>query len=422
MTWSAPIFADIAALVAERSGLAFPPSRRAFAETGIARAMMRAQSKDASHYLQRLHGEETLLVALLGEVTVGETYFNRDPAQIEFITKVALPELDRPVRVWSAGCSTGEEAYSLAIAFEECQYESRSHIVATDLSDLSIQAARKGAYGEWSFRETNAAWRSRYFVRTGKARWQIAPRFLPRVQFEISNLVDAPSSLNTFDIILCRNVLMYFEPEVIDRVAALLTMSLREGGWLLTSPSDPMLREFDDIDVVSTPAGLAYRRVTRVPKAIPESVVEDVPRAGVLRRAEPGWRERGESERAFSKERKRERPARGMSSTTLSVSTPPPESHETLSAEQFVHEAMQLLDQDRVDEAAIAARRAVFLDRNDALAHLLLGRALRLCGRGNSARRALRRAKRLGQGNDEITVAVDAEIALLGRALTEATV
>ena len=391
MTWSTPAYADIASLLTERSGLSFPPARRAFAEAGILRAMTRAHAKDPLVYRELVSKDLDVFATLLSEITVGETYFYRDPKQLEFIKEAVFPTFGRALRVWSAGCSTGEEAYSLAIALEQCGIESRSHVLGTDLSPVAISTAREGVYGDWSFREIDSMWRAQYFTRTAKNRWKIAPRFSTHVTFEARNLANA-IPVDGFDVILCRNVLMYLESDVITRVTSYLMSALREGGWLFTSPSDPIVSEGDGIEIVTTPSGLAYRRgAARFVSAI-EHV--DAPRIQMPPREAPA--------RSTAS-----RPNAAAPAVVAIVD-------ETLDPQRYVREAMELLDGDRAGEAAIAARRAIFLDRTTAFGHLLLGRALRLGGRTVAARRALGRAQRLSKDGDGIAAAVEAELSLLG--------
>ncbi len=204
--------------------------------------MAHSRVKDPLVYFELLNNDIDVFRDVLSEITVGETYFYRDPKQFEFIKEAVFPTFGRGLRVWSAGCATGEEAYTLAIALEECGLESRSQIFGSDISPAAIATARQGVYGDWSFREIDSIWRARYFTRAAKNRWRIAPRFSSRVTFEARNLANA-SHHDGFDVILCRNVLMYLESDVVARVTALLMSSLREGGWLFTSPSDPIVSD-----------------------------------------------------------------------------------------------------------------------------------------------------------------------------------
>ena len=125
MTWTLPAYEAIADLLVRRTGLVFGPTRRDSAETGIRRAMGRAGVREPDRYRERLETDAAVLDDLVVELTVGETYFFREPAQFRFLRREVLPDLWRRhgptavVRVWSAACASGEEAYSLAIVLEE---------------------------------------------------------------------------------------------------------------------------------------------------------------------------------------------------------------------------------------------------------------------------------------------------------------
>ncbi|HTX03308.1 MAG TPA: protein-glutamate O-methyltransferase CheR [Candidatus Acidoferrales bacterium] len=417
MTWSTRGYADIASLLTGRSGLSFPPARHAFAEAGIARAMMGAHTKDPLAYLELVSNDPRHFDTLLSEITVGETYFYRDPKQLEFIKEAVFPNLGQSARIWSAGCSSGEEAYTLAIALEQCGLESRSQVFGSDISRAAIETAREGVYGDWSFREIDSMWRARYFTRNAKRRWKIAPRFSARVRFEVGNLAETRTA-DGFDLILCRNVLMYLESDVVARVTSLLISSLREGGWLFTSPSDPII-SVADIEIVTTSCGLAYRRVASRAFSVELAAASLEGRSHFLS-IENAHSNSGHSSppgsvpiRTPSRETSSRPAAPSAANASQTTATVIGMIDETLDAQRYVREAMELLDDDRAGEAAIAARRAIFLDRTGAFAHLLLGRALRLGGRAVAARRALGRARQLSEDGDGIAASVEAELSLL---------
>ncbi len=225
--------------------------------------MRKAGLRDAARYLDRLDADPAVLEALLAELLTGETYFFREPGQFEQIRTRVLPSVlapDRPLRIWSAGCSTGEEAYSLAILAEQEAMPAR--ICGTDLSPDFVARARDGVYGDWSFRGVPAAVRDRYFRPSG-TQFRIAPRLRGQVRFETLNLAhDIPGFVaenGPFDLILCRNVLIYLDPAAARQVMADLAAGLGERGWLVLGPSDPLLPDEARLQTVATEAGLFYR-------------------------------------------------------------------------------------------------------------------------------------------------------------------
>ena len=405
MSWSAPAFGELAELLSRSVGIDFPEMRVSFAELGMRRAMTRARELDATAFARRVAREPALFQALVAEVVIGETYFFRDAAQFEEIRTRVLPELgargsDEPLCVWSAGCASGEEAYSLAILLDRCGLAERARIVATDVSAAAVAAAARGRYPERSFRGDVGTWRSRCFTPVTGG-WSVDPRLRERIAFAVHNLTaDEPGEIggvHAFDLIVCRNVLIYFEPAARERALRALSGRLVPGGWLLTSPTDPIAPAELGLDVVETDAGLAYRRPST-----------ERPRPVVVP----------------PREREAPRP-RGPVISRLPTAPPV----DPAAADAFLADALRLLDDGRPVEALAAARRARYLDRSSALAHLALGRAFRLCGRVDAARRSLRRSRMLLAGHaadapvrgadgtpaGALTAVVSAELALLGR-------
>lgn len=281
-TWSDPGYDAVIRLVRDRAGLVFSPARRASVENTIHRAMVRAGVRDAWYFARLLNSEVELRDSLIGELTIGESYFFRDPSQFELIETEIVPDLfarrppDRPFRVWSAGCACGEEPYSLAILFDRMGLAGRCRILGTEICYARLEAARRAHYSRWSLRGVPAPMVAENFERHGR-RYELAPRLRGAVEFRRLNLAEnvypAPEAgLAEMDLILCRNVLIYFDMETVAAVAARLLDSLADDGWLLLSASDPPLAELVPCTVVVTQSGIAYRRaghaasLTRMPK------------------------------------------------------------------------------------------------------------------------------------------------------------
>ena len=163
MTWTHPAFEAVADLLVRRTGLVFGPTRRDGAEAGMRRAMGRAGVREPERYRDLLEADADALDDLVVELTVGETYFFREPAQFQFLRREVLPDLrlrhgpGAAVRAWSAACASGEEAYSLAILLVEEGAGPHSHLLATDISRAALAKARRAVYGAWSLRGEGAA-------------------------------------------------------------------------------------------------------------------------------------------------------------------------------------------------------------------------------------------------------------------------
>lgn len=206
--------------------------------------------------------------ALITELTIGETYFLREPGQFDFLRSTVIPELretagQRRLRVWSAGCATGEEPYSLAMTLREASWPGATSILGTDLASARLVAARRGRYTAWSMRGVNKDIIARYFEQRGR-HFILRPDLRDGVEFGVLNLAsdEYPSALNgveRMDIVFCRNVLIYFDQATVAAIAARLIATLAPGGWLFLGASDPSIAELVPCEVVLTGAGLAYR-------------------------------------------------------------------------------------------------------------------------------------------------------------------
>ncbi|MEO5579693.1 MAG: CheR family methyltransferase [Gemmatimonadaceae bacterium] len=477
IAWSTPAIAAIASFLLAETGLLFSETRRQSAEAGIARAMDRVGVRSHAILLQRMRREPAVLDEVLAELTIGETYFMRDRDQLDFIVNTAVASRalasssSHPLRIWSAGCSSGEEAYSLAIMIEEAGVAPvPPHIVGTDIATGRLAAARNGRYGNWSFRGVPPETRSRYFKQDGR-QFVLDRRIRDKASFHILNLAEdaypSPvSGIFGMDVILCRNVLIYFDTETVERVAARLIDSLADGGWLFVGASDPMLGSVCGCDVEMTPAGMAYRRrVSRAPARVPlpagshpplvtfsqrpantparvEAVREPrrptaIPEAAI---AEPALVQpalagaadayaRGEYADAASVAQGEYDLGRGsaglavlevrslanLGELDLAVSrcTAVLDRYRDAAELHYLH-AVLLVELNRYDEAMAAARRATYLDPALAVAHFVLGDAASRGGRNVAAHRAYKTAAELvaAMPGDAAVPAADGETAL----------
>jgi chemotaxis protein methyltransferase CheR len=183
-------------------------------------------------------------------VTTKETYFFREPAQLTAFVEEIVPDVlsrktVRKIRVWSAGCSTGEEPYSIAMQLQESRYFDRAEfeIFASDLSQQVLVRARKGQYRETAFRATDPTLRDKYFTREPDGSWRIRDEIRNRVSFGRLNLYDEPrvSLLGTVDVIFCRNVIIYFDDSSKRTVINSFYNRLTDGGYLLLGHSESLI-------------------------------------------------------------------------------------------------------------------------------------------------------------------------------------
>jgi len=213
---------------------------------------------------------------LARHLTVGETYFVREHAAFQALEDQVLrniiksrSESTRSLRIWTPGCCTGEEPYSLAILLDRMIPDIETWqitILATDINRVFLQKARDGVYGEWSFRGTPRWIKDKYFTNVGKSRWELDQRIRDMVRFSFLNLkTDVYPGVNEserIDLISCRNVLMYFVPEHADRIVERYYQSLSDPGWLIVSASETSHISYRQFEVVNFPGAVFFRKDT----------------------------------------------------------------------------------------------------------------------------------------------------------------
>lgn len=264
--------------VSAHLGLQFQRKRRQELERDIhavAHDLGFEDEEDCIRWLMSAPLTKEQVEALANHLTVGETYFFRDSRSFEILESKILRELiyarrqtEKRLRLWSVACCTGEEPYSLAILLNKMLPDLEDWnitILATDLNLKFLKKASDGVYNEWSFRDTPPWVREGYFQKKRDGRFALLPKIKKMVAFSYLNLAKDPfpsllNNTNAMDIILCRNVLMYFVPETAERVINNLYLSLIDGGWLHVNPSETSHLRFSKFVSVSFPDAIFYRK------------------------------------------------------------------------------------------------------------------------------------------------------------------
>ncbi|MBW3662512.1 MAG: protein-glutamate O-methyltransferase CheR [Actinobacteria bacterium] len=409
---------DAARLLAEVAGLRTLDERSYRTAAAIEEAMG-AAGVAGTAYRHLLERDAASFQDLVRRVTVAESHFFREPRQFELLRRRMLPELLRDrsashrLQIWSAGCSSGEEAYSVAILLEELGLADRADVRGTDISAAALQRARDASYRPWSMRGVSDARRRAYFRAEGD-HLQLERRFAQRVTFEVLNLVadpyPVPSSGVGFDVILCRNVLIYLTPEAIAAVVRRLVGALAPDGWLMTASSDPHLSSQAGLEAVVTEHGVVYRRVPTTSTTVPGGT-------GTRNTSLTGGRS---ATAAASRVRRRgdphaaDRAARPQAASVPVSEVPRPEA-------EYVR-ATTLLAEGRWEEAVRAARSALYLQPDLVVAQVAFGRAALHVGDLAGAGRAWRQAQALLEGMDPDAPVPLAGGASAGRLLAELSV
>lgn len=438
-----PSYARLKNHIITSTGLAYYSNKDSDLAARIGRRLEKAGLRDCKSYLDLLTNNETgeaELDELIAELTIGETYFFRYREQFEALRNTVLPDIinrnqsNKKLRIWSAGCATGAEAYSIAILLknELAGYLSGwdLSIIGTDINRAFLNRAREGTFEEWAFRSTPNEVIDNCFRQTGKS-WAIVPEYKECVAFQYHNLVKHPfpslvHNLCSFDLILCRNVMIYFNRDIMCGLIEQFHECLVEGGWLLVGHAEPNFELFRSFQAVSVPGATLYRKsqgsadpmgapeVDRIPTSTRvEDILSNVndaiaPVAKAPAKQTPKLRENAAPSavsqlsdvRLLADQGQWEQAAR-RSRKLLETDAMNPKVHFYYS---LVLEQMGLHA-----EAEQSLRRAVYLDRGFVLAHYYLALVLQKRGDHRGAARAFENVRTLARTMDAGEVLADAD-------------
>jgi chemotaxis protein methyltransferase CheR len=434
-------FAVFARLLHDSAGLAFDASRRESLAYCVSERMRSRGCTDVEAYLKLLD-DPAERQALLDEVTIPETHFFRNPPQIRVLRSHVLPELlkqaaaTRRLRIWSAGCSTGEEPYTIAMLLRELLPVSSGwdiKIIATDISTRALAAAAAARYGERAFVMTDPLDQQRFFILDAESgAYVVRDEIRELVEFRHHNLVadEPPFDDGELDLVLCRNVTIYFDRTTTKRLMQRFHSRLRDGGYLFLGHAETLWQISDDFTLVSLGDAFVYRRTdagSERRSVLPDRRTEEEPRPT---RAD---RRRGPVDRrTVAEESDRSRLPRLLDRLAATAAHRPeptaadPESEpaapapdpliavrtavaagnygeaadlaaEVVTATPLRSEAhylhgLALGNLGRDAEALVVLRKAVYLDPDDGFAHFLLGGALERSGEQVAAARSYRAA------------------------------
>lgn len=422
-----PAYGRVKEYLIESTGLAYYSDKDSDLAERISRRLPKVGLSDCDSYLCLLRGGDNgdaELDELIAELTIGETYFFRYREQFEALRNRVFPDLiarnqtSRRLRIWSAGCATGAEAYSLAILLRRELSESLAgwdvSIIGTDINRSFLGRARTGDFEEWAFRSTPNELKRECFQRVGD-RWVINPEYREGVSFQYHNLVKHPfpslvNNLCSFDLILCRNAMIYFSRNIMRRLIAQFHQCLVDGGWLLVGHAEPSPELFTSFQTVSAPGTTLFRKDAGFVAPISQAEVE-MPNA---------WLESITAVSNIGVVAPVEAPADQVSTPVddIVISVPPQLSDVRLLADQGQWEdaarcSRKLIETEGLnprthffyslvlaqmglhDEAERSLRRAVYLDRSFALAHYYLGLVLQKRGDRRGAVRSFENVRAL---------------------------
>ncbi len=425
-TLPSTLLSSLSDLLAAHTGLHFPEERWGDLERGIAAAAPDFGMPDAKSCANRLLSApltQREIEILARRLTVGETYFFREKQSFDVLEQHILSALlrareggERRLRIWSAGCCTGEEPYSIAMLLDRVMPKAGAWnitILATDINLAFLRKAAEGEYGEWSFRSTPDWLKARYFQPRRDGRFRLDERIRKRVAFAYLNLADdnypsLTNNTNAMDVIFCRNVLMYFSAERARTVIDKLYRALADGGWLIVSPAETSNALFSRLTTVEFEGAILYRKdagataprfVSHIPppvtdsmtqpwsltepiipavEALPEPLSETIPSADA---SAPTTAEQGRLSRAARDCANQGRLGEAAEWCRRAIAA-----DKLNPAHYYLLSAIQQ-EQGQEDDAAQSLARALYLDPDFVIAHYALGNLRQSQGRHKEAQR-----------------------------------
>ncbi len=257
------------AVLEKNSGITLGLGKEYLVNSRLRRMMEREAIGSVTELLNNMERNRSLQEQVIDAMTTNETLWFRDDHPYRIFRDKLLPELSaqkRPLKIWSAACSTGQEPYSLSIEIEEYkkrfpgQLMAGERILATDISPSSLQQAKDGIYQALAIRRgMNDNHLKAYFDEDTEGRWRIRQNVRSRVEFRIQNLQQSFALLGKFDIIFIRNVLIYFSADLKMDILQRMHASLNPGGYLMLGASEAMNNLGDYYEMVQCHPGIVYR-------------------------------------------------------------------------------------------------------------------------------------------------------------------
>lgn len=229
--------------------------KRALIEGRLSHIVQQKGFTDYTSYLNSVFNDKTgkEMSTLVNRLTTNHTYFLREPEHFEFMKQVVLPHIeatvkDKDARIWCAASSTGEEPYTMAMVIDEYFGTKKKNwdlrILATDISTDVLEKARNGVYSEESVNTLPAHWRKKYFVKINNDNYRVSDEIRKEVVFKQFNLMDNIVIKKPFDLISCRNVMIYFEGDTKKELVKRLYDATKDGGYLFIGHAESIPRNY----------------------------------------------------------------------------------------------------------------------------------------------------------------------------------
>ncbi|MFO0083382.1 MAG: CheR family methyltransferase [Phycisphaerales bacterium] len=284
---SAQQFAKLAAIIYERSGIHFPENKKYVLESRLGRRLQELEVDDYDQYISFLSVgpyRDDEFQEIFNKITINETSFFRNEPQLDVFEKQFLGRLlesrgtSKRLRLWSAACSTGEEPLTLAMQVHRTLglrlMDWRVEVLGTDISERALAVAAEGKYADYAVRSTSPLIKQKYFKQDGPY-WNVDPAIRQMVHFETLNLKDrlGAKRLGKFDVIFCRNVMIYFDDAMRAQVINMFHDQLADDGALFIGHSESLRGLNVPFEQVNIPQGFVYVKKGHAKEAAPNMTV-----------------------------------------------------------------------------------------------------------------------------------------------------
>jgi chemotaxis protein methyltransferase CheR len=274
LSMSASQFDKLRKIIYDRAGIHFPDAKKYVLESRLGRRLEELEIDDYDQYISFLTigpYKDDEFQEMFNKITINETSFFRNEPQLEVFEKYALPKLIearssvKRLRVWSAACSSGEEPYTLAMLIHRAlgvrMADWRIEVLGSDISEKVLSDAQSGRYTDYSMRTTNPLVKQRYFKQDGPY-WVIDPTIKSMVNFDLHNLKDrmAAKRYGTWDVIFCRNVMIYFDDGMKEQVVNTFADQLATDGWLFIGHSETLRGLKTPFEQMPMSQGFCYQK------------------------------------------------------------------------------------------------------------------------------------------------------------------
>lgn len=223
--------------------------KRTLIEGRLSQAVIASGFHDFENYVTAAFVNDVLRRHMVTRLTTNFTFFEREGMHYEYMMREAIPDIvsrsptKTNLKIWSAGCSSGDEAYTAVMHLKDAATFGRKApqpvIMATDISDDALRMAREGTYSEESLKNISPLWKKRYFRQAEEQKWKVASEITENIHFSKLNLMEEfPPNFHYFDIIFCRNVMIYFTSDIRRRLAQKFYTALNTGGYLFIGMSE----------------------------------------------------------------------------------------------------------------------------------------------------------------------------------------